>query len=118
MAHHGRGRFNATRAFRMHPRRDKIKLLNRAGEELAVIADAPWGNVSRQDANALAVLQNQSRTWKLPVFQCGEFSPVTGYRIRSLTDNSLWEITAVPRVTNSMHQCVCTRMNEHDSEIP
>ena len=118
MAHHGRGRINSTRTFRMHPRRDKIKLLNRQGEELAVVGDAPWGNVSHQDANAIATLQNESRTWHLPVIQCGEFRPVTGNRIRSLTDNTLWEILTVPRVTNSMHQCVCTRMNEHDSEVP
>lgn len=118
MAHHGRGRSYATRAYRMHPRRHQVKLFNRQGEELAFIADAPWSNVSLQDAQVIVNLQNESRTWKLPTIQCGEFRPVTGYQIRSMNDNSLWEILSVPGITDSMYQCVCIRMNEHDSEVP
>lgn len=118
MAHHGRGRSYATRSYRMHPRRDQVKLLNRQGQELAFITDAPWGNVSYQDTPIVVNLRNDSRTWKLPTIQCAEYRPVTSYRIRSMTDNSLWEILAVPRVTDSMFQCVCVRMNEHDSEVP
>lgn len=118
MAHHGRGLQKTKYAYRRHPRRDQVMLQNRAGQDLAVIADAPWGGVSQQDAVVVVNLQNESRTWKLPVHQCGEYRPVTNYRIRSLSDNSLWEILSVPRETNSLYQCVCTRMNEHDSEVP
>lgn len=102
----------------MHPRRDQVRLLNRQGEELTVIDNAPWSGVSQQDSPVVVNLQNESRTWLLPRIECGEFRPVTSYRIRSLSDNSLWEILAVPRETASMFNCVCTKMNEHDSEIP
>jgi len=118
MSHHGRGISYANRVHLAYPRRDEIKLLNRKGEELAVIQDAPWSSVSMQDSNAVVNLQNESRTWRLPVIECGEYRPVTGYQIRSLTDDSLWEILSVPRIATSMYQCVCVRMNEHNGLVP
>jgi len=118
MAHHGRGRINATRAYRMHPRRDQVTLLNKNGTELCFINDAPWGQVSTSERQEVINYDTLSRTFLLPVVQCGEYTPVNKYRLRSATDNTLWEIVNQPSITNSLYKCVCIQMNEHDQDVP
>jgi hypothetical protein len=118
MAHPGRGRINTRRAYRAVPRREEVRLLNRQGEELTFIADAHWASVSFQDAPVVVNLQNESRTWKLPVSQVGKTLPVTGYRIRVVSDETLWEILTASRPSEDSWHCVCVRMNEHDGMVP
>lgn len=108
----------ARRLVRMHPQRDKVTLYNRNGEELTYIEDAPWDDVSINDAAIVVNLHNESRTWILSKEQCGEYTPVPGYRIRSRTTDTLWEIISIQRQTFSIFECVCTKMNENDSEVP
>ncbi len=118
MAHPGRGRINTRRAHRSIPRRDEVRLLNRQSEELAFIPDAHWTAVSLQDAPVVVNLQDESRTWKLPVTQAGTTRPLTSYRIRVVSDNTLWEILKVNRPSDDSWHCVCVRMNEHDGLVP
>jgi len=118
MAHPGRGRINTRRSYRSVPRRDKVRVLNRQGEELQFVGDAHWSAVSFKDTPIVANLQDESRTWKLPVIQMGTVRPLTSYRIRVVGDETLWEILSVSRPSDESWHCVCVRMNEHDGIVP
>jgi hypothetical protein len=118
MAHPGRGSINTRRAYRAVPRRNEVRLLNRQGEELVFVADAHWSAVAFKDAPIVINLQDESRTWKLPISQTGTVKPLTSYRIRVVGDESLWEILSVNRPSDDSWHCVCVRMNEHDGLVP
>ncbi len=118
MAHPGRGRLNTRKAYRRHPRRERVSLLNRNGEFLCFLNDAPWMSVSKNDIQDVINYRVESRTWILPIDQLGEYVPVSKYRIRVEGDNTLWEIVNIPRVTNSTYKCSTIKMDEHDQDVP
>lgn len=117
MAHPGRGLISTRRAFRSIPRRESGRLLNRQNEELAFIDDLSWAEVSFRELPGVVNLQNETRTWKIPMIQSNGITPVTGYSIRTVETGTLWEIQSVSRAQDMWH-CVTTLMNEHDQEVP
>lgn len=118
MAHPGRGRINTRHSYRSIPRREEVRLLNRQSTVIAFVPDASYSDVDFSDAQAVVNLQNESRTWKLPRVQLTGITPVTGYRIRTVLGNTLWEVLKVNRPSDEMFHCVTVRMNEHDEVIP
>jgi len=117
MAHPTRGNIAGRRGYRSIPRRVKVRLLNRQSVELCILEDAFWASVSFSDSQIVANLQNESRTWKLPQIQLTT-APQTGYRIREVESEVLWEIMDVDRPSDDVYHCVCVRMNEHNGQVP
>ena len=118
MAHPGRGRIQTARAYRSIPRRTECRLLNRQSEELAFVPDMFWSGVSFQDAPIVVTIQGEKRTWKIPISQIAGISVVTGYRIREVESEVLWEILSVDRPSDHTLHCVCVKLTEHDGLVP
>ena len=77
-----------------------------------------WSEVAYKDQVIVVNLRNETRTWKIPVIQAAGVKPLTGYRIRTLLEGTLWEILAVQLSANETWSCVSVKMNEHDEVIP
>jgi len=117
MAHPTRGNIAGRHGYRSIPRRAKVRILNRQGVELYIVTDAFWADVEFSDAQVIANLQNETRTWKLPEIQTNG-RPHTGYRIREVESQALWDILTVRKPSDNVYHCVSVLMNEHVAVVP
>lgn len=79
--------------------------------------EVPYRGVSRSEAAVIVNLQNEARTWLVPMVLLPDGVTVhTSYTIREVDTNDLWEVQSVTR-SQEMWVCVCVKMNEHGDYV-
>jgi len=76
-----------------------------------------WRQLTFLEVQGQVNVHNENRTWLIPIAQLGGLRVYTGYMLRIVKDNTLWEIQQVSR-SNEMWYCVTVKMNEHDEFVP
>lgn len=116
--HPRRGIFKNWHAYRSVPDRFPVMLLNLSGDEIARVSDAWDNSLTKQEAQAVAQLDQDVKWINLPrVLLPRGVEPQRGHRIREIDNGSLWEVRNVGSSDGSMtFTCYCVRMNQHDAE--
>jgi hypothetical protein len=118
MVHPNRGMLASRHAYRVIPNRFSATLLDYQGGNVCEIQDCWDSQTRRSDTPAVVSHDIETKVIKFPVLQLPEgIVPKVKYRLREKLTGKLWEIRTTGRThAETIWNCTCVHMPEHDSE--